>query len=52
VIDFRRNIGMLLLAVYLILYGLAQVIGLTFQHEGLVWGILTLAAGILLLLGR
>ena len=46
------NLGMLLLAIFLILYGLIQLFGLTFSSQAVVMGILALAAGILLLLGR
>jgi hypothetical protein len=51
-LDFRRNIGMLLLTIFLILHGLMLEIGLKFDHEGLILGILALIAGIWLILGR
>jgi hypothetical protein len=47
-----RNIGMLLLGIYLILVGLALVIGLSFAYFGVIQGILALLAGIFLLIGR
>lgn len=45
-----RNIGMLLLAIYLILVGIAILAGIALPT--IVMGILTLAAGIFILLGR
>ena len=47
---FTRNIGMLLLAIFLIAWGLAQLLGI----GGLVviLAILAIAAGIFILLGR
>jgi hypothetical protein len=48
-----RNWGMLVVGVWLILYGLLQPpIKLSFQHQDPVLGVLAIAAGILLLLGR
>lgn len=47
-----RNIGMLLLAIYLIAVGLKSLIGLSFQYDNLILGILAIAAGILILLKR
>ena len=44
--------GMLLLAIWLILTGLITLLGLSFQGLPLIMGILALAAGILILLGR
>ena len=46
------NMGMLLLAIWLILTGLIMLLGLSFQGLPLIMGILALAAGILILLGR
>jgi hypothetical protein len=46
---FNRNIGMLLLAVYLILVGLTQIFGFVF---GILLGVVALLAGIFILLGR
>lgn len=45
-----RNIGFLLLAIYLILTGLATLAG--FAIPALVMAILALAAGIFILIGR
>jgi hypothetical protein len=49
-INFQRNIGMLLLAVWLILYGLAGMIALVLPAP--VMAVLALLAGILILVGR
>jgi hypothetical protein len=46
---FTKNIGMLLLAIYLILVGLIGVFGF---HFGFITGIIALIAGIFILLGR
>jgi hypothetical protein len=46
------DLGQLLLAVYLILLGLAQVVGLRFEGLHLVMGLLALLAGVALLVGR
>ena len=46
-----RSIGMILLAVYLIVQGLV-LIGLAIPSSGIILGILAIAAGVLLLLGR
>jgi len=45
-----NNIGMLLLAVYLILVGLTVLVGIAIP--GVVLGVLALAAGVLILIGR
>lgn len=47
-----RNIGMLLLGIYLVLQGLVGLIGLSFAYLGVILGLLALLAGILLLAGR
>jgi hypothetical protein len=47
-----KNLGMLLLAIWLILTGLIGLFGITFTGIGVVLGILALAAGILILVGR
>jgi hypothetical protein len=47
-----KNLGMILLSIWLILTGLTQLFGLKFEGLSIVMGILALAAGILLLLGR
>ena len=45
-----RNIGMLLLAIFLIAWGVVQLLGI--GGLGVVLAILAIAAGIFLLLGR
>ncbi len=47
-----RNIGMLLLSIYLILVGLTSLFSLSFAYSGLITGLLALLAGILILAGR
>ena len=49
---FNRGLGMLLLAVWLILTGLSQIIGFHFNGMGVVQGILAIAAGLLLIINR
>ena len=48
--NFTKNIGMLLLAIYLILVGLVSIAGVAIP--GIVIGVLALVAGIMILLGR
>ena len=47
-----RNLGMLLLAIWLILTGLMPLLNLSFQGVGTIMAILAIAAGVLLLIGR
>ena len=47
-----RNIGFLLLAIWLILYGLIALLSLSFAGLGLIMGLLAIAAGIFILLQR
>ncbi len=49
---FQKNLGLLLLSIYLIFVGLVALFGLTFNGMGIVMGILALVAGILILIGR
>jgi hypothetical protein len=49
---FTKNIGMLLLSIWLILYGLIALFSFSFKGLDVVMGILAIAAGILILLGR
>jgi hypothetical protein len=49
---FTKNIGMLLLAIWLILTGLIALFSLSFNGLGIIMGILAIAAGIFILLGR
>jgi hypothetical protein len=48
----KTSLGMKLLAVFLILYGLIQILSLFFVYMNIVMGVLALIAGILLLVGR
>ncbi len=47
-----KNLGMLLLSIWLILTGLIALLGFSFQSLPLVMAILAVAAGVLILLGR
>jgi hypothetical protein len=49
---FTKNIGMLLLAIWLILYGLIALFSLSFNGLGVIMGLLAIAAGIFILLDR
>jgi len=49
---FTKNIGMLLLAIWIILYGLIALFSLSFSGLGIIMGILAIAAGIFILIGR
>ncbi len=48
--NFTKNIGMLLLALYLILVGIIAITGVVIPS--IVLGILALLAGIMILIGR
>ena len=47
-----RNIGMLVLAIYLIVAGLIGLFGISLGQLSVIMPILTLAAGILILIGK
>lgn len=47
-----KNLGMLLLGVWLILTGLMQVVSIPVPGIGIILAILAVAAGVLILLGR
>jgi len=49
---FTRNIGMLLLAVWLVLTGLIPLLKLSFSGLSVVMAVLAIAAGILIVVGR
>lgn len=49
---FTKNLGMLLLGVWLILTGLISLLAFSFQGLSLVMAILAVAAGVLIILGR
>ena len=50
IMNFTKNIGMLLLAIYLILMGLMSIAG--FAIPSILLGVLALLAGIMILLGK
>jgi hypothetical protein len=47
-----KNLGMVLLAVWLIATGALPLLQITFARHDIVMGLLAIAAGVLLLLGR
>ncbi len=47
-----KNLGMLLLSIWLILTGLIALLSFNFQGLPLIMAILAIAAGVLILLGR
>jgi len=47
-----RNLGMLLLAAWLVLTGLIPLLNLSFSGLGMVMAILAIAAGVLIVVGR
>ena len=47
-----RNLGMVLLAIWLILGGLMPLLNLSFSGVGTIMAILAIAAGVLILIGR
>ncbi len=47
-----RNIGMLLLAIWLIVTGLSAFVSISFANMGQILAALAIAAGVLILLGR
>jgi hypothetical protein len=51
-IRLGRNLGMLLLAIWLILSGLVPLLGLSFTGLGTLMAVLAIAAGVLILVGR
>lgn len=50
--NITKNIGMLLLSIWLILTGLIALLSLSFDSLPLIMGILAIAAGIFILIGR
>jgi hypothetical protein len=48
----NKNIGMLLLGIWLLLYGLIPLLNLSFSGLGTLMAILAIAAGALILIGR
>jgi hypothetical protein len=49
-VTFQKNVGMLLLAIWLILYGIAGMVALALPAP--LMAVLALLAGVLLLVGR
>jgi hypothetical protein len=47
-----RNLGMLLLAVWLVMTGLIPLVNISFSGLGTVMAILAIAAGVLIVVGR
>ena len=47
-----RNVGMLLLAAWLIVTGIVPLLNLSFSGLGIVMAILAIAAGVLIVVGR
>ena len=47
-----QNIGMLLLAIYLIVVGVKAILGLSFVFDHMVLGVLAVVAGVLLILKK
>lgn len=48
----KNSLGIKLLAIFLVLYGLIQLLSLSFVYMNVVMGVLALVAGILLLVGK
>ena len=51
-LNITKNIGMLLLSIWLILYGLTALLSLSLAFLPMIMAILAIAAGIFILLGR
>jgi hypothetical protein len=47
-----KNLGMILLSIWLIVSGLITLIGFSFQGLHVIMGILAIAAGVMIVLGR
>lgn len=47
-----RNVGMLLLGIWLILTGLLQIVSISIAGIGIILALLAIGAGVLILLGR
>jgi len=50
--NFNRNIGMLLLAIYLIVVGLIGAFGISLGQLGILVPILAIVTGVLILIGK
>jgi uncharacterized membrane protein HdeD (DUF308 family) len=51
-VTITKNFGFLLLAIWLILYGLLAVFNIAFDGQAIIMGILALAAGVLILINK
>lgn len=51
-LNFTKQLGFLLLAIWLILYGLISLLGLSFTGLGVIMALLAIAAGVLILINR
>jgi hypothetical protein len=47
-----KNLGMLLLGIYLIASGVVPLLNLSFANMGIIMAVLAIAAGVLILIGR
>ena len=50
--ELTKNLGMLLLGIWLIVTGLRQVVKIPIPASGTILAVLAIAAGVLILLGR
>lgn len=50
--NITKNLGMLLLAIYLIIVGLTGIFGFNLGHLSIILPVLAIAAGVLILLGK
>ncbi len=48
----KKGLGLVLLAIWLIAYGVIAIIGLSFAGLPLIMAVLAIAAGLLILLGK
>jgi len=48
----KKNLGMLLLGLWLVIHGLIQIVNLSFQGLGTVMAVLAIVAGALIIVGR
>jgi len=48
----KKNLGLLLLGIWLVIHGLTQLVSFSFAGLGTVMAVLALAAGVLIIVGR
>lgn len=48
----KKNLGLLLLGIWLVVHGLTQVVNLSFSGLGTVMAILAIVSGALIIIGR